>query len=155
MDVINNFGTYNRSILAIPAFWGMSWLTHWIGITVASRGNPAKWDNRNPRAAGMKKKLQDTLPPDVYAKYERAEAASANGFENLPLFAAAVILGNVAKLPAAEMDRFARNYLAIRFVYLLVYVYVSKQQYTGARSIIWLTSCVMCINVMVKAAKIL
>jgi uncharacterized MAPEG superfamily protein len=40
----------------------------------------------------------------VYARFERAEAAHANGLENAPLFIGAVLAGNVAGLESCEFD---------------------------------------------------
>lgn len=94
----STLGTYNPSILAIPAFYILSVFPHSYALYAATQGKLSNWDNRNPRSTDMKAKLKDRLDAETYAKYERAEACHANGMENLPLFATAVVLGNMAGL---------------------------------------------------------
>jgi hypothetical protein len=78
------FDTYNPSILAIPALHILSILPHGLALQVATGGKLLQWDNRNPRSTAMKGKLRERLSEEDYALYERAEACSANGLENLP-----------------------------------------------------------------------
>lgn len=152
MDVLNS---YNKAILGIPVMWLMSWGTHAWSIAIATGGQAGKWDNRNPRSVTHKKKLQDKLPAEQFAKYERAVAASMNSFENLPLYAAAAIIGTVAKLDPKVMDNFALSFIAIRAVYQLVYVQTSKQIYTPLRSVLWISSIILCVRIFVQSAKVL
>lgn len=72
---------YNISALAIPAYYILSLLPHTFALRVATQGNLATWDNRNPRSSSMKAQLKEKLPVDVYNKYERLEACHANGME--------------------------------------------------------------------------
>lgn len=53
----------------------------------------------------------------------RAEGAQQNGFENLGLFASAVVIGNVAKLDNSTLNMLSCAYLASRVVYNLSYIY--------------------------------
>ena len=53
----------------------------------------------------------------------RAEGAQQNGFENIGLFAAAVVIGNVAKLDNSTLNTLSGAYLASRVVYNLLYIY--------------------------------
>jgi hypothetical protein len=74
-------GTYNPSILAIPAYYILSVLPHSYAISVATQGQLSKWDNRNPRSSDTKAKLKERLPAETFAKWERLEACHANGME--------------------------------------------------------------------------
>jgi uncharacterized MAPEG superfamily protein len=145
----------NFSIVSIPAYYVLSFLPHAYGIHVASGGNPAAWDNRCPRASKLKSSLQANLPADVYAKYERAEAASANSYENMPLYIGAIILGHFAKLDKAVLDKFAFRFLLVRAVYALVYVQTARQSRTPLRTLLWGYSIWMCVQVYLQAAKAL
>lgn len=109
--------TQNPSILAIPAYYILSVLPHSYALAVASQGKLSNFDNRCPRSSTLKSKLKDRLDPETFAKYERAEACHANGMENLPLFATAVILGNMAGIKKegfGGLTGFAASFLAIR-----------------------------------------
>jgi len=89
MSLPNNF-----SILSIPAYAVLSLLPHAYALNVASGGDAMKWDNRCPRASDLKSRLRAQLPPDAFTLYERSEAASANCYENQPIFFASIILGH-------------------------------------------------------------
>lgn len=56
------------------------------------------------------------------AKIARTEAAQMNGFENLGFFAAAVVMGNVAKLDNKTLNTLSAAYLASRMLYNFVYI---------------------------------
>ncbi|KAF2120551.1 hypothetical protein BDV96DRAFT_641224 [Lophiotrema nucula] len=150
--------TNNPSILAIPAYYMLSVLPHSYALGVATRGKVLTWDNRNPRSTDLKVRLKKDLDPDTYALYERAEACHANGMENLPLFATAVILGNMAGLKKeglGGMTGFAATYLAIRVVYTAVYLGVKTNGPTIARSGLWIAGFSLCFRIIFKAAKAL
>ncbi|EON61253.1 hypothetical protein W97_00466 [Coniosporium apollinis CBS 100218] len=144
----------NLSVLAIPAYYILSMVPHAYGLTVASGGNPSKFDNRNPRNQGSK--YAETLDKQTYARWERCEAAHQNSMENMPLFASAVILGNMAGLKREGLDGmngFAGAFLAIRALYAFVYINNNTQGTSYIRSALWGTGMAMCVRVMVKAAK--
>ncbi|KAL1791970.1 hypothetical protein ACET3X_009721 [Alternaria dauci] len=75
------FDGYNASVLAIPAYFMLSFLPHALAVNVATVGNVLTWDNRNPRSSDVKAQLKQRLPAASYAKYERMEACHANGME--------------------------------------------------------------------------
>lgn len=52
----------------------------------------------------------------------RAEGAQQNGFENIGLFAAAVVIGNVAKLDNWTLNSLSFGYLASRVLYNVIYI---------------------------------
>jgi hypothetical protein len=52
----------------------------------------------------------------------RAEGAQQNGFENIGLFAAAVVIGNVAKLDNWTLNALSVGYLASRVAYNVLYI---------------------------------
>lgn len=76
--------------------------------------------------------------------------------ENLPLFASAVILGNMAGLKRdgfGGLNGFAASFLALRLAYTAVYLTHKTQGPTAARSLLWAASVGLCLRVIVKAAK--
>jgi len=147
--------TYNPSILAIPAYYILSVLPHSYALHVATQGKPLEWDNRNPRSSTMKANLKDRLDADTFALYERAEACHANGMENLPLFATAVVLGNLAGLKKEELTKFAGTFLAVRLAYTALYLKTNTQGPTVLRSGLWVAGFSLCFQVLFKAAKAL
>lgn len=63
----------------------------------------------------------------------------------------AVLAGNLAKLGAREMNVFVGSYLALRVLYTLCYVNISKNWLSYARSVAWITGTLLCMRIFVKA----
>ncbi|KAF2183601.1 hypothetical protein K469DRAFT_710409 [Zopfia rhizophila CBS 207.26] len=146
--------SYNLSILCLPAYHLLAMAPHAYAVSLGARAfENNQWDNRNPRSSTLKSTLQQRLSADIYARYERAEACSANGFENLPLFAAAIVLGNIARLGDDFMNMFALSVLVVRSVYSVVYVRGVNQGWAWARSLFWGVFVGLCWNVLIKASK--
>ncbi|KAF1835483.1 hypothetical protein BDW02DRAFT_284097 [Decorospora gaudefroyi] len=144
--------SYNVSVLAIPAYFILSVLPHGLAVFVATQGKFGTWDNRNPRSSDMKAQLKQRLPAKEYAKYERMEACHANGMENLPLFIAAVVLGNMAGLKQDDLTAFVTAFLAIRVCYTVAYIMTSSQAPTLLRSGLWVAGFSLCFKVIIGAA---
>lgn len=150
--------TYNPSILAIPVLHVLAILPHSYALSVATGGQLTHWDNRNPRSTHLRTKLRERLSADDFALFERLEACHANGMENLPLFATAVILGNMAGLKKDGiwgLTGFAASFLAVRVLYSIVYVSNKTQGLSLVRSGLWAVSVGMCWRVIIKSAKAL
>lgn len=145
--------TYNPSVLAIPAYFVLAMFPHGWAINVASQGRISTWDNRNPRNTDLKLKLKARLPPETYAKYERLEACHANSMESLPLFTAAVVLGNIAGLKREDLTSFAAYFLAVRVSYMAVYAMHTTQGPTALRTGIWYVGVGLCFKTLIQAAK--
>lgn len=118
--------------------------------------------------------MKKTLPPAVFATYERAEAAHKNSMESLPLFIAATLSGVFAeKLTRTDVGnaQFAAIFLAIRILYTLLYVSemsssssvalnaylgtqinTSSEQASHARSMTWTAGLALCFYQIYKAA---
>lgn len=69
-------------------------------MQTVKNANNKKWNNANPRGLDTNAQYQKTCPTEVYARFERAEAAHKNLLENAPLFIGAVVVGNMMGLPA-------------------------------------------------------
>jgi uncharacterized MAPEG superfamily protein len=155
MDLFKN---YNISILAIPAYYIMAVLPHFYAVNVVKKNDPTKWDNSRPRSQSMKEELKTKLSAEEYGRYERAEAASANAVENLPLFASAVIVANAAGMTKdgqAGLDAFVGAWFAIRAAHSLSYIYISDSKMSYLRSALWIASLGLCFKVFGQAARVL
>jgi uncharacterized MAPEG superfamily protein len=84
-----------------------------------------QWSNANGRGEGNIQNMKKTLPPAVFATFERAEAAHKNSLETLPLFIAATLSGVFAeKLTRTDIGnaQFSAIFLGLRVLYTLLYV---------------------------------
>ncbi|TVY33125.1 hypothetical protein LOCC1_G008528 [Lachnellula occidentalis] len=141
----------NLSLYAIPAYWLLCLVPHNYAIAIISRANNGHWDNTNPRSTLWASKLKSSTPATTFARYERAEAAMKNGFENLPIFIGAILAGNMARLDSGTMNGFVASYLAMRVVYTVVYVAVTRNSWSFARTAVWGVSTLLCMGVYVKS----
>src|SRR5437762_10852184 len=96
--------TTNYSIYMIPAYYLLAQLPHSLAISTIRSANNGRWDNTNPRSTQWIDTLAKSVPAAVFAKYERCEAAHKNLMENMALFTTAVVLGNIAGLPAGMLN---------------------------------------------------
>jgi len=82
------------------------------GVTGLSKIGARGYDNANPRGwLGQQEGFR-----------ARANAAHLNSFEAFPLFAAAVIVAHLRAAPGETVDTLALAYLAMRCVYVALYV---------------------------------
>lgn len=95
------------------------------------------YDNRTPR--------------DWLARQEgfrrRADAAQANGFEALPLFAAAVVIAHQLGAPQGRLDALALAFLAARVAYIGAYL----ADRAMLRSIAWIVGFGLAIAIFFAA----
>lgn len=74
----------------------------------------------------------------------RANAAQANTFEALPFFFAAVIIAHMLQASQARLDILALLFVAVRMVYILMYV----TNLATARSIVWVLGLLINIGIL-------
>ena len=99
--------------------------------------------------------IKKTVPKDIWQRFERCKAAHTNSNENFPLFAAAVICGNMAKLDPDTLNMACVAYLGLRVAYLAVYIGASKPPISYARTGIWMLSVGICFYMMITAGMVM
>ncbi|KAF7984259.1 hypothetical protein HWV62_16098 [Athelia sp. TMB] len=114
----------NYSILAIPGAWILTLSPHIFSVVLLAKNAP--WfDAANPRHA-----LNELVPTDktdaktraIRLQILRGKAAEANGFENLSVFAGAILAANFAGVPVSTLNTLSVAYLASRVLYNIIYV---------------------------------
>ncbi|ORY75327.1 hypothetical protein BCR35DRAFT_314653 [Leucosporidium creatinivorum] len=144
----------NYSFYAIPAMWVTSIGAHFYAASLSShRDFGGSFDNVSPREYNAKIRSLEKQTP-IMAKYLRAEAAQANSFENWPIFAAAVIAGNVARLPVATLNLFAGAYLASRVLYNVLYIGTTSPTLSALRSVTYVAGIVGCSTIFIQAGNV-
>jgi len=114
--------TRNFSFYAVPAAWVLSLLPRAYATTLYNNSSSQKFDTRNPRALKEKLAADQSLTQATKDRIMRAEAAQQNGFENVGLFAAAVVAGNVAGVDNWWLNTLSGVYVASRVLYNVVYI---------------------------------
>ncbi|KAK7511648.1 hypothetical protein IWX49DRAFT_294364 [Phyllosticta citricarpa] len=149
----------NLSIAAIPAYYLVALSPHAAALIYTTNGQVSKWENVNPRAESTKTAINKKIGPQRYAVYERLKAAHANCMENMPLFVAAIVFGNMAGLHKVEgsdgLNWFAASFLLARTGYNIVYALNATQAQSYLRTVFYFFSVGQCFRVLFKAASIL
>ncbi|BFZ56292.1 hypothetical protein PYCC9005_003337 [Savitreella phatthalungensis] len=144
--------TTNYGLYSVPVAWTLAMLPHWYAIRLLSKnGVPGGFDNTNPR--NQADFVKTKLSAEQFGRFQRAEAAQANGFDGLPLFAAAVGIASVARVPASTVNTCAGLYLASRVVFNLLYINTTDIKKSGLRSLTWLFGIINLLTLFVKAGQ--
>lgn len=140
----------NISLFAVPAYWVLTMLPHQYAIVIITKANNGRWENSNPRSSNWDATLRKSIPAEIYGRYERAEAAHKNGFENLPIFVGAILAGNIAHLSTPLLNAFVIVYMILRILYTGVYISVTQNRTSFLRTAIWLVSTMLCMAIFVR-----
>ncbi|KAI0149308.1 hypothetical protein BJ166DRAFT_596273 [Pestalotiopsis sp. NC0098] len=110
------------------------------------------FDPSNPRTFVDRLEKTEALDKKLRLRFQRAEACSANGFEGLPMFAAAVTAGNAAGLSPEALNYLSLGYLASRVAYTWVYIYLlDNPKLAYWRTHAWTAGVVSLMTLFVKA----
>ncbi|KAF1355452.1 hypothetical protein BDV97DRAFT_387509 [Delphinella strobiligena] len=141
--------TRNFSYYTVPAVWVLSIAPHFYAAKLA--GN--KFDNRNPR--GLKEVLaaDQTLDQSTKGRIIRAESAQQNGFENIGLYAAAVVAANHAGVDNWTLNALSGGYVFSRLAYNLIYVNNETEALANARSVSFLSGIGIIFTLFIKAGN--
>ncbi|KAK3615046.1 hypothetical protein LTR56_026836 [Elasticomyces elasticus] len=122
----------NWSIKAIPLAFGLGLVPHLYFTSRLMFATNGKMSNAMPRTNldTWKGKLPETL----WCQLARARGAHINSMEVFPLFAAAVLAGNAAKLPAEDLNSMALTFLSTRALYMACYMTIKSDVVAYART---------------------
>lgn len=90
-----------------------------------------------------------------FGQYQRAESAQQNGFENIALFATALVAGNIARLPVSTLNTSAGLYLASRAIYNVLYINTESLQWSNLRTLVFLFGIGTIMTLFVKSGNAL
>ncbi|PSK33922.1 hypothetical protein B9Z65_8248 [Elsinoe australis] len=141
--------TRNLSLYTIPAAWILSIAPHFYAASLG------KFDNKNPRTYTRDTEGDQSIDKATKAKIIRAEGAQQNGFENIGLFAAAVVIGNVAKLDNWTLNALSGAYLASRVAYNICYIQGSNDSVANVRTVSFLTGVGIIWTFFIKSGNVL
>ncbi|KAL2156249.1 hypothetical protein VTH82DRAFT_994 [Thermothelomyces myriococcoides] len=152
MASLIDFNSGNWSYYTIPAAFFICMLPNAYARVLAGKN----YDSANPRKLEEICAKDPSLDKITLQRISRARAATANGFETLGLYAAAVVAGNAAGLPAERMNRLTLAYLASRAAYYYIYVVLQDNaRMAGLRSLAWLVGIIIIMMLFVYSGMTL
>nr|GAT58079.1 predicted protein [Mycena chlorophos] len=145
------------SLYSIPAVWFTAFVP-WPFKTVLiflHSNNVWGYGNVTPRLNTSRAQKDKSLPPAIAEKILRLEGAHLNGFENLPLWFAAIILGNMAKLDNYTLNVLSLSYVCGRLLFNYLY-YRQENDWQGSlRSIVFFVCFSMPMYILLKSAAVI
>lgn len=113
------------------------------------------FDNRSPRAYTKAVGDDKSLPAETRDRIIRAEGAQQNGFENIGLYAAAVVAGNIAGLDNRTLNLLSGGYVASRILYNVIYINNSTETAANARTGVFLAGVGIIFTLFIKSGNVL
>lgn len=114
--------TTNLSFETIPIVWLISIAPRFWSRRVYKKAVNKSMDVHHPREFSKTIANDKTLDARTQGQLLRAEAAVANGFDNIGLFAAAIVAGNAAGLDVKLLNGLTLGYALSRVLYNFVYI---------------------------------
>lgn len=149
----NYLTTSNISLYTLPIAWLLCLTPRLYGAFTFTTQARKAIDLVNPRSLPDKACADSLLDTRTKNRIVRAEAAMANGMENIGYFAAAVLAGNMAGLSRELVNSLSVGYLASRVVYNAAYVLGETTFWGAARSILFFVGQGMIWALFVLAGK--
>ncbi|KAI0837276.1 hypothetical protein F5Y06DRAFT_85874 [Hypoxylon sp. FL0890] len=111
------------------------------------------FDPNNPRLFTQSLEKAE-IDKRLKGRLQRAEAAGANAFETLGLYAAAVTAGNTAGLPAETLNTLTLGYLVSRVLYTWIYIWGQEnRKMIPLRTGVWGVGMGICMAMFVLAGR--
>ncbi|KAI9034810.1 MAPEG family protein [Aspergillus affinis] len=132
---IPKISTTNYSIPSIIATYGIGLAPNGYYLVKVMANTKGQASNILPRE--NLPKLKGSIPAPVWDILARARGAHLNAMEGLPMFAAAMIAGNVAKIHADELNVLAAEYIGARILYTAVYMGARSEALSYLRTGVW------------------
>jgi uncharacterized MAPEG superfamily protein len=139
----------NYSFHYIAGAYAFSLIPHQYYVIKAMTAKDSTYTNITPRT--NLDTLKATAPPDTWTKLVKARGCHLNALEGFPLFAAAMIAGNVAGVSTKEMNVLGAEYLGVRLLYNVLYMAVRNEPMSYLRSGVYVWSVGIPIYLLIKA----
>lgn len=124
-----------------------AWRAH---VVIAKhQGKGPAYDLRNPRQSVQ---LSTDATPEGQ-RVARLSAAHQNGFEQFPIFAAAVLMAKFSHVQTTTVDAAATFHLLCRALYIVVYANNTRLNIALLRSTLWFGQIGTCLYLMYAATQ--
>ncbi|KAJ8515492.1 hypothetical protein ONZ45_g7104 [Pleurotus djamor] len=106
-----------------------------------------------PRGNVERTKSKSGVPPETLAKIARMEGAHQNGYENFPLWIAAVLTANFAGIDNYTLNVASLAYFTLRILYN--HIYINHNTFGGGwlRTLVYFTALPIPLWLLVKSAN--
>ncbi|KAK2863677.1 hypothetical protein FQN49_004097 [Arthroderma sp. PD_2] len=141
--------SYNWSYHSIAGAYMLGIAPH--AYYLANIMKTGKHSNQMPRDSLHT--LRGVIPANLWSKLFRARSAHINAIEGFPLFAAAMIAGNAAKLPTSDLNLIAAEYIGSRVLYTALYMGARSEFMSYVRTGVWFWGIGLPLYTLIKAGN--
>jgi uncharacterized MAPEG superfamily protein len=145
--------TANISFYTIPVAWIIALVPHVYATQLYRRASSKQFDNRQPRSLTKMVADNQSIDKATKGRITRAESAQQNGFENIGLFATAVLAGNVAGLDTSWLNALSLGYVLSRIVYNFIYINNTTAALAATRTLVFMSGASMIMTLFVMAGS--
>ncbi|WVR06824.1 hypothetical protein IAU60_003860 [Kwoniella sp. DSM 27419] len=145
---------YNYSLWSIPCGWVIGQVPLWWSIwTVQILTKGRGYNNACPKDSWESIKDNKDIPIKVRGRIQRAIAADINTHINLPLWAAAIGIASIARVPTSTLHRYSVIFLLARIAYNFAYILIERRVYSPVRSFLYGVGAYVSLALFVKAGN--
>ncbi|PKS10018.1 hypothetical protein jhhlp_004643 [Lomentospora prolificans] len=138
----------NISFYTVPVGFLLAMLPHLYAISSGIK----KYNPGNPRQFESTIASDSTIDKITKLRIIRAKSASANAFETLGLYAAAVVAGNIAQLDKDTLNWLSSLYVISRVLYIITYIWLQENRaLSPLRTVFWGGSIWSIVSLFLKA----
>ncbi|KAF7763633.1 hypothetical protein Agabi119p4_8170 [Agaricus bisporus var. burnettii] len=149
--MLGSTSTSALSLYSIPVVWFTAFYPGTLKFLNIS--NTIGYNNVAPRGNVAKVAENKDVSPALAARIQRMEGAHYNGVENFPLWTAAVLMGNMAGLDHAYLNKMSLIFIATRVLYNQIYINQTNSFTSYIRTFTFLGSISIPLTIMIKAAN--
>lgn len=145
--------TPNFSLYTVPVAWVLCLAPHIYAAKLYEKATSRQFDTREPRSLIKTVAENQSVDSTTRGRIIRADSAQLNGFENLGLFAAAVVAGNMARLDNGWLNMMSAGYVLSRLVYNLIYINNTTAALARTRSLVYISGITMIWTLFIMAGN--
>ncbi|KAJ4424995.1 hypothetical protein N0V82_000277 [Gnomoniopsis sp. IMI 355080] len=150
MASLLDFTKPHLAYYSVPAALLLAFLPS--GYKMATAGKHA--DTAMPRRVLANLEKDPSIDKQMVLRLQRADAASANAFETIGLYAGGIAAAGAAGVPASTLNYLGVGYVASRLVYNVVYVFLQdNRKFAPVRSLVWNVGLGVIVTLWIKAGN--
>ncbi|KZV97390.1 hypothetical protein EXIGLDRAFT_642316 [Exidia glandulosa HHB12029] len=140
------------SLFSIPVVWMVGFAP--TRLRVKMFRDTIGWNNLEPRTNLERLEKDPKVDKAFLLRLVRLEGAHQNGLEALPLWASAVIAGNMVGMNNRTLNIYSALFVGGRVLFNYIYVAQKTKAHSYVRCVVWATTTGISLYMLVQSALI-
>ncbi|KAJ3572667.1 hypothetical protein NP233_g2938 [Leucocoprinus birnbaumii] len=138
------------SLYSIPAVYFTAMYPHLLKVHTIM--GLTGFNNVYPRANTTEFTANKRVSPKLAGKVKRMEGAHLNGLEAFPLWTAAILVGNLARLDNEYLNKMSLGFIALRILFNQIYIYQESNAVGWVRTAVFFGALSCPATLLIKGA---